>query len=565
MEKFSETMKNAAPIARATGVSLETATAAAGKLADANISGSKAGTDLRRIFSELVKDGKPFADSLEDIATEMGGATSQAEKLQIAEDLVGERAKGALLVLVDQKDALGDLATSFEEVDGEAREMADTMLNNVEGSLTKSASAYEGFVLSVEDGSGVISKATQGVIDGFTRVLQQLTDMNNTDFSFWARGSVEIDGQTVSIGKLNDQFTKNITKAKNVVDLQRLQAAAQKNLNGQLSKGILTQSGYDRANEKLAETTKNTKQAITDQMAANRPLLGTQKLLIKAYNRTTGNALKYNKAALGIVEAYNLQKKNIKPLTSAQLEAAAATRKMKNELANFTAIKLEVPKLTGAIDGIKKEIENTPAPTLSIPVTPELVVDSAESMTLENDTLELGRAAGAALSTSLVSAAQEGLVGLGEALGTGDVAAFGDALIGGFSNLLKSFGEQMIQLGLGMLALKAALALGPLGAGLAIAGGVALIAIASAIKGSMSEASATGFAEGGLVTGSVFGNVGEGRGTSKSNPELIMPVDKLKDFIGSTGGGFETVKFRVEGQDLVGVLKRVQKSDSFSR
>ena len=69
MEKLSETMKTAAPIAKATGVSFEVATAAAGKLADANISGSKAGTDLKNIFSELVKDCKPFQQSLSDIAT----------------------------------------------------------------------------------------------------------------------------------------------------------------------------------------------------------------------------------------------------------------------------------------------------------------------------------------------------------------------------------------------------------------------------------------------------------------------------------------------------------------
>lgn len=41
------------------------------------------------------------------------------------------------------------------------------------------------------------------------------------------------------------------------------------------------------------------------------------------------------------------------------------------------------------------------------------------------------------------------------------------------------------------------------------------------------------FAQGGLVTGATMGLVGEGRGTSKSNPEVIAPLDKLKGLLGT--------------------------------
>ena len=155
MEKFSETMKNAAPIARATGVSLELATAAAGKLADANISGSKAGTDLKKIFSELVKDGKPLEQSLDDISKRMDSAGSNAERLAIAEDLVGDRAKGALLILVDQKDALGELAVELENSGGAAEKMAETQLDTLNGAIALLNSAWEGLILDLEDGIGV--------------------------------------------------------------------------------------------------------------------------------------------------------------------------------------------------------------------------------------------------------------------------------------------------------------------------------------------------------------------------------------------------------------------------
>ena len=72
------------------------------------------------------------------------------------------------------------------------------------------------------------------------------------------------------------------------------------------------------------------------------------------------------------------------------------------------------------------------------------------------------------------------------------------------------------------------------------------------------------FAEGGLVTGPVMGLVGEGRGTTRSNPEVIAPLDKLQNMISGGGMGGE-VTFRIEGKELVGILNRQQKINKFSK
>jgi len=488
MEKLSETMKTAAPIARATGVSFEQATAAAGKLADANISGSKAGTDLKNIFSELVKDGKPFQESLEDIATKLNGASTKAEKLAIAEKLVGERAKGSLLILVDQKDALAKLATEFQNTDDDARKMADTMLDNVSGSMTKASSAYEGFILSIEDGNGIISKAMKAIVDGFTESISVLTEFNESDLGIFER-----------IASLVNPYARQLIKAR--------------------------------------EATKEVKEEIEE----------VTEVMPDMTSKTEASTTSWN------------------ALTKAQQKTAVATRKMREEIAKSSKIELIAPNITGVVDSIRKEIENQQPPKLAIVITPELSLGEGTAENLEMNTLQAGRDAGIALSGALVGAAQEGLVGLGEVLGSGGGAEeFGAVLLNGFSGLLQGFGEQMIQLGLGMIALKAALALGPLGAGLAIAGGVALIAIASSIRGSMSDAGSTGFAAGGLVTGSVFANIGEGRGTTKTNPEVIAPLDKLKSFMPNNGEGGGVFEMEVKGTSLVAVLKRTGKSASFS-
>lgn len=58
----------------------------------------------------------------------------------------------------------------------------------------------------------------------------------------------------------------------------------------------------------------------------------------------------------------------------------------------------------------------------------------------------------------------------------------------------------------------------------------------------------TGFAAGGMVTGPTMAMVGEGSGTTLSNPEVIAPLDKLQQMM---GGGNVTVTGRLDGRDIL--------------
>jgi len=60
-----------------------------------------------------------------------------------------------------------------------------------------------------------------------------------------------------------------------------------------------------------------------------------------------------------------------------------------------------------------------------------------------------------------------------------------------------------------------------------------------------------GLASGGLVTGPTMALVGEGAGTSASNPEVVAPLDKLKNMINNDGGGGKIEVFgRISGNDI---------------
>ena len=87
------------------------------------------------------------------------------------------------------------------------------------------------------------------------------------------------------------------------------------------------------------------------------------------------------------------------------------------------------------------------------------------------------------------------------------------------------------------------------------------IAAAAALTGVMiaTMASLPKFAEGGIAYGPTFGLFGEYAGASH-NPEVVAPLDRLRSLIApqeSSGGG--SVRFRIEGRDLVGVLSKVSR------
>tara|TARA_R100000654_G_scaffold32587_1_gene57607 strand:- start:6785 stop:8767 length:1983 start_codon:yes stop_codon:yes gene_type:complete len=72
------------------------------------------------------------------------------------------------------------------------------------------------------------------------------------------------------------------------------------------------------------------------------------------------------------------------------------------------------------------------------------------------------------------------------------------------------------------------------------------------------------FAEGGMVTGATLGLVGEGPGTSMSNPEVIAPLDKLKSMIGEGQGSVE-VFGRISGSDILISSDRARKNRDRTR
>lgn len=93
----------------------------------------------------------------------------------------------------------------------------------------------------------------------------------------------------------------------------------------------------------------------------------------------------------------------------------------------------------------------------------------------------------------------------------------------------------------------------------AIAVGVAAIAAGTALKNSASKKNPVSqFANGGIISGPTMGLMGEYPG-AKSNPEVVAPLDKLKDLIGGGGGSLEA---RISGNDLLILMNKAQRNNN---
>jgi hypothetical protein len=147
------------------------------------------------------------------------------------------------------------------------------------------------------------------------------------------------------------------------------------------------------------------------------------------------------------------------------------------------------------------------------------------------------------------------------------LAKFGDALLSTLAGFMQTLGQAMMAAGLASAKFQALLFSQP---ALAIAAGAALIVSAGVVKGIMQNGiearkSPSGggngetpqgirpFADGGIISGPTLGLMGEYPG-ARSNPEVVAPLNKLKDMIG--GGGNLTT--RISGQDLLIMLDRAE-------
>lgn len=190
---MGETFKYCAPVAGALGFSVEDTAEAIGLMGNAGIKASQAGTSMRSIMTNLTGDvklsGAAIGDvtiattnadgsmrSLSAILADCRGAfagMTEAEKANNAETLVGKNAMSGFLALMNAApEDIEKVSGAVNNCKDAAKNMADTMQDNLEGQLTILKSQLQELAISFGD---LLMPAVRSIVSG----LQGMVDVLN--------------------------------------------------------------------------------------------------------------------------------------------------------------------------------------------------------------------------------------------------------------------------------------------------------------------------------------------------------------------------------------------------
>ena len=190
---MGETFKYAAPVAGALGYSVEDVATAVGLMANAGIKGSQAGTALRGWLTRMAKPTKESLNAMKFLDIEIQNTDgsmkslseiisytkrqfdtlNEAEKAQYAAMLAGQNGMSGLLAIMNaSEDDIEKLSKAIKSANGTAKDMAETMQNNLNGQLTILKSQLSEAAISI--GDALIPKIREA-----TSVVQSATDWFN--------------------------------------------------------------------------------------------------------------------------------------------------------------------------------------------------------------------------------------------------------------------------------------------------------------------------------------------------------------------------------------------------
>ena len=189
---LGESFKYVAPVAGAMKYSVEDVSLALGLMANASVKSSMSGTSLKTAIANMSAPTdkmqaamKKYNISLTDNHSKMKtlkgvldnirnslGNLSEAEQTAAAKNIFGKEAMAGMLSIVNasEKD-YNKLAKAINNADGASAKMSDTMLDNLQGSITLFQSALDGVKLSFGER---LSPYVKGASDWLTDMMPSI-------------------------------------------------------------------------------------------------------------------------------------------------------------------------------------------------------------------------------------------------------------------------------------------------------------------------------------------------------------------------------------------------------
>ena len=194
LNKFETAMSAVAPVAKATGFSLEETTASLGVLVDAGFDASTAGTALRNILLDTTKAGLTTSEAFDMIKGSVDPSST-------ALDLFGKRGAAVALTLANSTDKTNKFTKALKNSAGSAEAMAKIVGDTLEGDVKKLNSAWEGLILNLGENG---EDAFRGIVQGATDLISTLGGLTENIHA----GSDAMREQQVAVNTLASRALK---------------------------------------------------------------------------------------------------------------------------------------------------------------------------------------------------------------------------------------------------------------------------------------------------------------------------------------------------------------------
>tara|TARA_R110002072_G_scaffold289510_1_gene456567 strand:- start:16710 stop:19646 length:2937 start_codon:yes stop_codon:yes gene_type:complete len=269
LDKFGLAMAKVAPVASVAGVSLEKTTALLGKLTDAGFDASTSGTALRNIFIKLEKNGLTLEQSFEQIRNATNPVTEAVELFDV-------RSASLALTLANNETAANEFASSLENAEGSAKDMADTVSDTLQGDIKALGSAWDGLILSIENSEGVFRDITQSITGLLSDISTGVEDMDISEqigLDFVTLSASYEKRAEAAVQKFRD-LRKEVNEAGgDAVALRKLQARISKDSVEDMDASIADTKAVIAVQKILTEELKQTEKADIERAKKSKEVL----------------------------------------------------------------------------------------------------------------------------------------------------------------------------------------------------------------------------------------------------------------------------------------------------
>ncbi len=493
MDKFSTAMAVVAPVAKQAGADLQTTTAILGTIVNRGVDASTAGTALRNIFLELSNKGITLNQALEAI-------NNSTNPLSTAMELFGKRGAAVATIIAKNRDEITGLTQDFIDSSGEASAMARIMDSGLGGSLRKMQSALEGAAIEIGATLAPMVEKLAEKINEIATKFSNLSDEQKETIIKIAALAAAIGPILLIIGKFSLAIRAVVVIFKKVGPL--------------LSKITPLVTGLWRAFK----------------------MLTPQGRIISLVLAGVSMALPILREKFGKATEKVKDFKNMVSTTGDIMETSPLFN-----VDNYAKVEEKVEDLTKKFKKFKEVAKIEPGPVQATggqtSAAPQFATDGSFFKQMEENIVIMDN----------MNTLSEEMTQNFESFGGAIQQAFATALSSQepfFKVFIENAKRALTQIAAQIAAMAV---LNALLGGTGIGGMMGF----KNIGGFKGIPKLFGFADGGMVSGATLAMVGEGPGTSLSNPEVIAPLDKLQGMIGNAGGGAVEVFGTISGSDIL--------------